>query len=117
MDGTPAPLCTHARRGKNSPAYHPAMDMGAYVVVINAEKVTVTGSKFDNKTYFNHYTSRPGSYHLESFKDLQRVGEGCAGCGVGLRCVGVCLHDASAGGPSAALAPRHAHTHLWVCLA
>lgn len=49
------------------------MDMGAYVIVINADKVTVTGSKFNEKTYFNHVTGRPGSYRIETFKDLQKV--------------------------------------------
>lgn len=60
-------------RGKNSPTYTPSMDMGAYVVVINADKVTVTGAKYDNKTYFNHTNGRPGSYRMEAFKDLQQV--------------------------------------------
>ncbi len=50
------------------------MDMGAYVVVINAEKVQVSGAKFDQKTYFNHVNGRPGSYRIEAFKDLQKVG-------------------------------------------
>ena len=49
------------------------MDMGAYVVVLNAEKVTVSGTKFDDKTYFNHVNGRPGHYRVEAFKDLQKV--------------------------------------------
>lgn len=54
------------------------MDMGAYVVVINAEKVTVSGNKFEDKKYFNqHYNGRPGSYKIEHFKDLQRVRGRC----------------------------------------
>ena len=75
-----------ACRGKNSPTYTPSMDMGAYVVVINAEKVKVTGAKFDNKTYFNHTNGRPGSYRIEAFKDLQRVSLGMSGV-----CVCVCV--------------------------
>ncbi|KAF5832675.1 ribosomal protein L13 [Dunaliella salina] len=59
-------------RGKHNPTYTPSMDMGAYVVVINADKVKVTGSKYDNKTYFNHVNARPGSWRVEAFKDLQR---------------------------------------------
>eukprot|EP00798_Chlamydomonas_sp_ICE-L_P008355 gene8355-3434_t len=58
-------------RGKNMATYHPAMDMGSYVVVINAEKVVVSGKKADDKIYFNHVTGRPGSYRKETFKHLQ----------------------------------------------
>lgn len=51
------------------------MDMGAFVVVINAEKVQVSGNKFNDKVYFNqHYNGRPGSFKTETFKDLQKVG-------------------------------------------
>jgi ribosomal protein L13 len=65
-------------RGKHLPTYTPSMDMGAYVVVINADKVKVTGNKFADKTYFNHVTGRPGSYRIEMFKDLQKVCRGLA---------------------------------------
>lgn len=41
-------------RGKNKPFFTPHMDMGDYVVVINAEKIKVTGNKEENKTYFRH---------------------------------------------------------------
>ena len=41
-------------RGKKKPAYTPHMDMGDFVVVINAEKVKVTGNKEKDKTYFRH---------------------------------------------------------------
>ncbi len=65
--------CLH--RGKHLPTYTPSMDMGAFVIVINAEKVQVSGTKYDDKMYFNqHYTGRPGSARMESFKDLQKVG-------------------------------------------
>jgi hypothetical protein len=47
--------------------------MGAFVIVINSEKVVVTGKKFDDKTYFRHVNGRPGSYSMESFKHLQAV--------------------------------------------
>ena len=47
------------------------------MVVINAEKVQVTGTKFDDKVYFNqYYNGRPGSAKMESFKDLQKVRSG-----------------------------------------
>eukprot|EP00955_Chlamydomonas_euryale_P045126 353069-Chlamydomonas_euryale.AAC.34 len=48
------------------------MDMGAFVVVVNAEKVQVSGNKYNDKVYFNQgVTGRPGSHRLESFKNLQ----------------------------------------------
>lgn len=57
-------------RGKHSAAYSPSMNTGAYVVIINAEKVTVTGNKANDKLYRRH-TGRPGSMKTEAFKDLQ----------------------------------------------
>ncbi len=41
-------------RGKHKPMYTPHLDVGDYVVVINAEKVALTGRKADQKTYFTH---------------------------------------------------------------
>ena len=41
-------------RGKNKPIYTPSMDTGDYVIVINAEKISVTGKKLDQKVYYNH---------------------------------------------------------------
>ena len=41
-------------RGKKKPFFTPHMDMGDFVIVINAEKVKVTGKKEKNKTYFRH---------------------------------------------------------------
>ena len=41
-------------RGKNKPEYTPHVDTGDYVVVVNAEKVKVTGKKMDQKIYYHH---------------------------------------------------------------
>ena len=41
-------------RGKNKPTYTPHIDTGDYVIVINAEKVKVTGKKLDQKIYYHH---------------------------------------------------------------
>ena len=41
-------------RGKHKPMFTPHLDVGDYVVVINAEKVALTGRKADQKTYFTH---------------------------------------------------------------
>lgn len=53
------------------------MDMGSYVVIINAEKVAVTGNKEQQKMYYRH-TGRPGSLKEENFKKLQAVSEASA---------------------------------------
>ena len=41
-------------RGKNKPQYAPNVDMGDYVIIVNAEKISVTGKKLDNKIYYHH---------------------------------------------------------------
>lgn len=41
-------------RGKNKPTFTPSLDTGDYVIIVNAEKVKVTGKKLDQKIYFNH---------------------------------------------------------------
>ena len=41
-------------RGKNKPIFTPHLDMGDYVIVINAEKISVTGKKLDQKVYYHH---------------------------------------------------------------
>lgn len=41
-------------RGKNKPGFTPFLDMGDYVIVVNAAKIKVTGKKLDQKTYFRH---------------------------------------------------------------
>ena len=57
-------------RGKNKPEYTPHMDTGDFVVVINAEKVVVTGRKPDQKLYRRH-SGRPGGMKVETFNELQ----------------------------------------------
>lgn len=51
-------------RGKHKPYYTPHMDCGDYVIVINADKVKVTGRKLDQKRYYWQYFNRPG--HIKS---------------------------------------------------
>lgn len=61
--------------GKNSPKYTPFMDMGDHVIVINAEKVRLTGLKSQQKMY-RRYTGFPGGLREESFvRLLQRKPE------------------------------------------
>ncbi len=58
-------------RGKNKPQFTPHLDTGDFVVVVNAEKVRLTGKKADIKTY-SHYTGYPGGLKQEVFSDIQR---------------------------------------------
>ena len=41
-------------RGKNKPTFTPSLDTGDYVIIVNADKVKVTGKKLDQKVYYNH---------------------------------------------------------------
>jgi len=56
-------------RGKHKPEYTPHMDMGDYVVIINAEKIVVTGNKRKDKTYY-HHTGYIGGIKSISFEKL-----------------------------------------------
>ncbi len=58
-------------RGKNKPQFTPHLDVGDFVVVVNAEKVRLSGKKADIKTY-SHYTGYPGGLKQEVFADLLR---------------------------------------------
>lgn len=55
--------------GKNKPIYAPHVDCGDHVIIINAEKITVTGKKADQKLY-RHYTGYIGGLREITFKDL-----------------------------------------------
>lgn len=56
-------------RGKHKPEYTPHVDTGDYVVVINAEKIRVTGRKLDNKMYYRH-TGYIGNLKSSNLRDL-----------------------------------------------
>lgn len=57
-------------RGKNKPIYTPHLDTGDFVIVVNAEKVQVTGKKRTQKIY-QHHSGRPGGMKTETFAKLQ----------------------------------------------
>jgi large subunit ribosomal protein L13 len=57
-------------RGKNKPTYTPHLDTGDFVIVINAEKIEVTGKKRSQKLYRRH-SGRPGGMKTETFTQLQ----------------------------------------------
>ncbi|MGA0198515.1 MAG: 50S ribosomal protein L13 [Prochlorotrichaceae cyanobacterium] len=57
-------------RGKHKPTFTPHLDTGDFVIVVNADKVVVTGRKADQKLYRRH-SGRPGGMKVENFKQLQ----------------------------------------------
>jgi large subunit ribosomal protein L13 len=56
-------------KGKHKPIYSPNLDVGDYVVVINASEIAVTGRKMDQKTYYRH-TGYPGGLREINLRDL-----------------------------------------------
>ena len=58
-------------RGKNKPSYTPHLDTGDFVIIINAEKVRVSGNKASQKLYRRH-SGRPGGMKTETFNALQK---------------------------------------------
>jgi large subunit ribosomal protein L13 len=55
-------------RGKGKPQYTPHVDTGDFVVVVNAEKIVVTGNKLDQKQYYRH-SGYPGGLRSRSLRD------------------------------------------------
>lgn len=55
-------------RGKGKPAYTPHVDTGDFVIVVNAEKVHVTGQKLDQKLYYKH-SGYPGGLHSRTLRE------------------------------------------------
>jgi len=51
-------------RGKNKPIFTPFIDTGDYVIIVNAEKIKVTGKKLEKKTYFSHSAYVGGTREL-----------------------------------------------------
>jgi len=57
-------------RGKHKPVYTPHVDTGDYIVVVNAEKIHVTGNKASDKMY-HHHTGYPGGLKTINFEKLR----------------------------------------------
>ena len=55
--------------GKTKPIYTPSVDTGDYVIVVNADKIRVTGKKADEKEY-DYYTLYPGGHKYVSFAEM-----------------------------------------------
>ncbi|HUU71167.1 MAG TPA: 50S ribosomal protein L13 [Burkholderiales bacterium] len=57
-------------RGKHKPIFTPHVDTGDYIVVVNADKIRVTGNKAQDKKYYRH-SGYPGGLHETNFKKMQ----------------------------------------------
>lgn len=66
--GKVATKAAHILRGKNKPQFTPHVDTGDFVIVINAEKVRVTGNKALDKKYYRH-SGYPGGQKCETFTE------------------------------------------------
>ena len=66
--GRLASQVAHILMGKENPRYTPFLDTGDHVVIINADKVKVTGMKAEQKSY-QHYTGYPGGLRSEDFRE------------------------------------------------
>lgn len=68
--GRVAAKAAYIARGKNKATYTPNQEMGDYVVIINADKVAVTGGKETKKIYYKYTTSFVGSLKAHTFEKL-----------------------------------------------
>jgi len=82
VDATDLPLgrvaseVAHVLRGKHKPTFAPHMDMGDFVVIVNAEKVALTGNKAEQKLYWRH-SGYPGGIRSRSYGEaLERDAAG-----------------------------------------
>jgi len=67
--GRLAARVAHVLRGKHKPIYSPAVDAGDCVIIVNAEKVRVTGRKLDEKAYYRH-SGYPGGLKEITLRNL-----------------------------------------------
>ena len=69
--GRLATRVAYVLRGKHKPVYSPAVDTGDYVIVVNAEKIHVTGRKMDQKMYYQH-SGYPGGLRETPLRKMLR---------------------------------------------
>lgn len=68
--GRLAAIIAHRLRGKHKPTFTPHLDVGDHVVVVNAEKIRLTGKKEENKLYHRH-SGYPGGLRTQSAKEIR----------------------------------------------
>jgi large subunit ribosomal protein L13 len=69
--GRIATIVASTLRGKTKPTYSPHMDMGDFVIVVNAEKIQVTGTKETDKYYY-HHSNYPGGLKATRLKEVRQ---------------------------------------------
>lgn len=69
--GRLAARIAHILRGKHKPTFSPHVDMGDFVIVVNCDKIRVTGNKLDQKMYYRH-SNYPGGFKSETLRDLMQ---------------------------------------------
>lgn len=69
--GRVSTLAAHILRGKNKVTYTPNIDCGDYVIIINADKVKLTGNKLEDKMYYNH-SMYPGGLRVRNAKTMRQ---------------------------------------------
>jgi large subunit ribosomal protein L13 len=69
-------------RGKHKPTYSPSVDTGDFVIVVNAEKITVTGRRLDQKVYYRHSGYMGGLTEITLRQQLQQHPERVIGAAV-----------------------------------
>ncbi len=69
--GRLASQIAHRLRGKHKPIFTPHVDTGDFIVVINAEKIKLTGNKMKNKNYYR-YSGYPGGLKVKTAEELLR---------------------------------------------
>src|SRR5690242_15217138 len=62
-------------RGKNKPTFTPSVDTGDFVIVVNAEKIALTGNKLSDKTYYSHSAFPGGLKEISAGKLLEKKPE------------------------------------------
>lgn len=68
--GRMAAAVAHRLRGKHKAIYTPHMDTGDFIVIINADKIRVTGNKAEDKVYYRH-TGYPGGIYSRTFTEMK----------------------------------------------
>ena len=68
--GRLASQIAHRLRGKHKPIYTPHVDTGDYIIVVNVDKLRVTGNKLEDKIYYRH-TGYPGGIYATTLKKMQ----------------------------------------------
>ncbi len=73
--GRVATQIANVLRGKNKPTYAPSVDTGDFVIVVNAEKIALTGNKLSDKTYYSHSGYPGGIKSISAGKLLEKKAE------------------------------------------